>query len=185
MKKMFVLATLALVVSAAAMAQKPFELSTVIKQDSMDAKALYEATRNWFVESFKDSKAVIKDENPGKQITGKGTIEFSVGSMVYLSINGYIEFLIDAQFRDGRLKLTMRNFSHRAAKPAMYDNNMSILVDSLPKNLEDIGVTGSRKKMYQYYFKQGKPLCQETFAKVVASLTEFLKNRKAEAEEDW
>ena len=40
-------------------AQKPLELSAVISNDSLDANALYEATRNWFVESFKDSKSVI------------------------------------------------------------------------------------------------------------------------------
>ena len=181
---MFVLAAL-MVMAVAAVAQKPLELSTVIRQDSLDAKALYDATKSWFVESFSDSKAVIRDENPGKQITGKGTMEFSVGSLMYLSINGFIEFLIDVQFRDGRLKLTMRNFDHRAEKPAMYNNNMGVLVDSLPENLEDIGVTSSRKKMYKYYFKQGKPMCEETFGKVVRSLTEFLANRKVEAEEDW
>ncbi len=166
-------------------AQKPLELSTVIKQDSLSAQELYEATRNWFVESFVDCKAVIKDENPGKQITGKGTMSFTTGSMVYLSINGFVEFLIDAQFRDGRLKLTMRNFDHKAERPAMYDNNMGLLVDTLPKNLEDIGVKGSRKTMYKYYYKHGKPMCEETFWKVVKSLSEFLANRKAEAEEEW
>ena len=183
MKRLVILAAMALVVSAA-MAQKPFELSTVIRQDSMDAQALYEATRNWFVESFKDSKAVIKDENPGKQITGKGTMPFTA-SFAYMSINGFIEFLIDAQFRDGRLKLTMRNFDHRADHRAAFDNNMGILVDSLPKNLEDIGVKGSRKASYKYYYKHGKPECEESFGKIVKSITEFLANRKAQEEEDW
>ena len=184
MKRLVIFAAMA-AMTVSVWAQKPLELSTVIKQDGLDANALYEATRSWFVESFNDSKAVIKDDNPGKQITGKGTIEFSVGNMVYLSINGYIEFLIDAQFRDGRLKLTMRNFDHKAEQPAMYNNNMGILVDSLPKNLEDIGVKGSRKVPYKYYYKNAKPECEETFKKVVDSLTEFLANRKVQEEEDW
>ena len=184
MKRFMILAAMA-AMTVSVWAQKPLELSAVIKQENMDANALYEATRNWFVESFNDSKAVIKDDNPGKQITGKGTIEFSVGSMVFLSINGYIEFLIDAQFRDGRLKLTMRNFDHKAQQPAAYNNNMGILVDSLPKNLEDIGVKGSRKAPYKYYHKHAKPECEETFEKVVKSLTEFLANRKVQEEEEW
>ena len=184
MKKIFVLAALALVVSVAAMAQKPLELSAVIKQDSMDAKALYEATRNWFVESFNDSKAVIKDENPGKQITGKGAIPFKTNVM-FSSISGFIEFLIDVQFRDGRLKLTMRNFDHKADHKAAFDNDMGILVDELPKDLGALGLKGQRKGCYKYYHKNARPECEETFEKVVASLTEFIANRKVEAEEDW
>lgn len=183
MKRFMILAALA-AMAVSVWAQKPLELSAVIKQDSLDAKALYEATRNWFVESFADSKAVIKDDNPGKQITGKGTMPFTA-NMVFAAINGYIEFLIDVQFRDGRLKLTMRNFDHKSEHPAMFDNNMGILVDLLPKNLEDIGVKGSRKAPYKYYYKNAKPECEETFGKIVKSLTEFLANRKVQEEEEW
>ena len=184
MRRMILMALMAVVTVLQMQAQKPFELSAIIKQDGMDAKAIYEATRNWFVESFKDSKAVIRDENPGKQITGKGVMPFTA-NMMYASINGYIEFLIDAQFRDGRMKLTMRNFDHRADHRALFDNNMGILVDSLPKNLGDIGVKGSRKAPYKYYYKHAKPECEESFGKIVKSLTEFLANRKAQEKEEW
>jgi hypothetical protein len=165
-------------------AQKPLELSAVIKQENMDANALYEATRNWFVESFNDSKAVIQNENPGKQITGKGTMPFTA-NMMYSSINGFIEFLIDVQFRDGRLKLTMRNFNHRADHQAAFDNNMGILVDELPKNLGDLGLSGQQKTCYKYYHKNGKPACEGTFQKIVADLTKYVNEKKVEAEEDW
>lgn len=166
-------------------AQKPLELSTVIKQDSMSAQEIYEATRNWFAESYVNSKAVIRDDNPGKQITGKGSIPFNC-SMMYSSINGYIEYLIDIQFRDGRLKLTTRNFSHNASKSAVYDNNMGTLVDSLPSDLKVIGISGAnRKASYKYYYKNGIPLCKQTFNDIVGSLKVFLAKRKEEAKEDW
>lgn len=185
MKRLVILAMFAIMIVAKAWAQKPLEFSTVIKQDSLDANALYEATRSWFVESFKDSKAVIKDDNPGKQITGKGTIPFTA-NMVFAVINGYIEFLIDVQFRDGRLKLTMRNFDHRAERPAMFDNDMGILVDELPSDLGEIGIKGAnRKSAYKYYYKNAKPECEGTFKKVVDSLTEFVVNKKAQEEEEW
>ena len=184
MKKRMILMAAMVLVALSAMSQKPLELSAVIKQDSLDANALYEATRNWFAESFNDSKSVIQNENPGKQIIGKGTMKFPT-NMMYASIEGYIEFLIDVQFRDGRMKLTMRNFDHKADHRAAFDNNMGILVDSLPKNLGDIGVKGQRKVSYKYYHKHAKPMCEDTFKKIVQSLTRYVAERKASEKEDW
>ena len=165
-------------------AQKPLEFSTIIRQDSLSAQTLYESTRNWFAETYVNNKAVVRDDNPGKQITGKGSTPFPA-SMMYSSIDGFIEYLIDIQFRDGRLKFTMRNFSHSAGHKALYDNNMGVLVDSLPSNLSTIGITGQRKASYKYYFKHGLPLCKETFDELVKSLTAFLNKREAAAKEDW
>ena len=171
-------------VALTAMGQKPLEFSTVIKQDSMGANALYEAARSWFAESFRNSKSVIQNETPGKQIIGKGTMPFTAG-MTHMSINGFIEFLIDVQFRDGRMKLTMRNFDHKAGHKAMYDNNMGILVDELPKNLSDLGLSAGQKSAYKYYFKHGKPMCEETFNNVAESLTKYVADRKAQSSEEW
>ena len=184
MKRLVILAAMALVVLAAG-AQKPLEFSTVIKQDSLDANALYEATKSWFVESFKDSKAVIEDDRPGKQITGKGAITFET-NMMYASISGYIEFLIDVQFRDGRLKLTMRNFNHKADHKAAFDNDMGILVDELPSDLGEIGIKGAnRKSAYKYYHKNATPRCKDAFDTMANSLTEFVVNKKVQEEEEW
>ena len=185
MKKVFFVLLAILCLVNYSNAQKPFELSMVIQQDSLSAQDLYEATRNWFAESYVDSKAVIRDDNPGKQITGKGSIPFEC-SMMYSSINGFIEYLIDIQFREGRLKLTTRNFSHVPGHRAAYDNNMGVLVDPLPSNLKDIGISGAnRKASYKYFYKHGKPLCEEAFNNIALSLKEFLSKRKVEAEEDW
>lgn len=165
-------------------AQKPLEFSTIIRQDSLSAQELYEATRNWIAESYVNNKAVVRDDNPGKQITGKGSIKFST-SMMYSSIDGFIEYLLDIQFRDGRLKLSMRNFTHTAGHKALYDNNMGVLVDSLPSNLSTIGITGQRKASYKYYFKNGTPLCKETFDTIVNSLSGFLNKRQVAAKDEW
>lgn len=73
MKKiLFLLAISATVLTG--FAQKPLEFSTVIRQDSLNAQALYDITRNWFARTYINNKAVVRDENPGKQITGKGAI---------------------------------------------------------------------------------------------------------------
>lgn len=184
MKKVFL--TLAIIcLTNYCFAQKPLEFSMVIKQDSLSAQELYEAAKNWFAETYVNNKTVVRDENPGKQITGKGSIPFSC-NMMYSSINGFIEYLIDIQFRDGRLKLTTRNFSHVADHKAAFDNNMGTLVDELPSDLKNIGISGAnRKSSYKYYFKHGKPLCEKTFNDIALSLKEFMAKRRVEAKEDW
>ena len=63
---------------------------------------------------------------------------------------------------------------------------MGTLVDSLPSDLKVIGISGAnRKASYKYYYKNGIPLCKQTFNDIVGSLKVFLAKRKEEAKEDW
>ena len=168
----------------ATFAQKPLELSVVIKADSIPAQTLYELTKNWFAQTYVDSKAVLKDDNPGKELTGKGSLVFAVG-MMYSSINGYIDYLIDVQFKDGRLKFTMNNFRHRPDHTAAFNNYMGVLVDSLPKDLKTIGITGmNRKACYKCFFKDGLPLCKKRFEELSTSLKAFIAKREL-TKDDW
>ena len=62
---------------------------------------------------------------------------------------------------------------------------MGILVDSLPKNLKDIGIEGSnRKASYKYFYKHGKTLCEKQFIQLSNSLKEFIEKREA-SNDDW
>lgn len=183
MKK--ILFTLMLLASTiACYAQKPISFSKVIKKEGTTAQQLYDASKNWFSRTYVDSKAVVKDENPGKELTGKGKLVFST-NMIYSSIQGYINYLIDIQFKDGRLKFAMSDFRHEPAHEAKYNNHMGILVDSLPKDLKDIGIEGmNRKASYKYYFKNGIPLCEKQFNELSKSLEEFIDKRE-ETKDDW
>ncbi|WP_081819323.1 DUF4468 domain-containing protein [Prevotella sp. HUN102] len=165
-------------------AQKPLSYSKVIQKEGMTAQQLYEASKNWFARTFVDSKAVMRDATPGKELTGKGKLVFST-NMMYSSIQGYIGYLIDIQFKDGRMKFTMSDFRHEPSHEAKYDNHMGVLVDSLPKDLKDIGVEGmNRKASYKYYFKNGIPLCEKQFKELSESLEEFIDKRE-ESKDDW
>ncbi len=165
-------------------AQEPLSYSKVIKKEGMTAQQLYEASKNWLARTYVDSKAVIRDDNPGKELTGKGKLVFST-NMMYSSLQGYIGYLIDLQFKDGRMKFTMSNFHHEPTHQAKFDNNMGLLVDSLPKDLKDIGIEGgNRKTCYKYFFKNGIPLCEKQFNVLSKKLEEFLDKRE-ETNDDW
>lgn len=93
--------------------------------------------------------------------------------------------LNQVQFKDGKLKFTMGSFTHKPEIVAYFNNDMGILVDSLPKKLEDMGITGvNRKACYKYYFKRGTPLCKTEFDNLSANLKMFIDNRNSN-KEDW
>ena len=182
--KKSLLILIALVGSICSFAQKPLEYSTVIKADGLTAQQLYDITRNWFSRTYVDSKAVIRGDNPGKELTGKGKLVFPT-NMIYSSIRGYIGYLIDVQFKDGRMKFTMSEFRHDPDHEAKYDNRMGILVDSLPKDLKTIGIEGmNRKASYKYFFKNGVPLCEKQFNTLRKSLEEFVEKREM-TKDEW
>ena len=163
-------------------AQKPLSYSTVIVEDGVDAKTLYDLTNNWMAQNFKDANTFY--QKPCEEITGKGKMTFST-NMQYSSIKGFIEYSVNVQFKDGKLKFTVGNFTHIPEIIALFNNEMGILVDSLPKKLEDIGITGvNRKACYKYYFKRGTPLCKTEFEQLATNLKMFIDNRNA-LKEDW
>ncbi len=163
-------------------AQNPLSFSIVIEEEGVDANTLYGLTKNWMAQNFKDSNTFF--EQPGEEITGRGRMTFSA-NMQYSSIIGFIDYSVNVLFKDGKLKFTMGSFTHKPSSIAFFNNEMGILVDSLPKKLEDIGITGvNRKACYKYYFKRGTPLCKTEFEKLSASLKLFIDNRNAN-KDNW
>lgn len=163
-------------------AQKPLSFSTIIYEEGVDARTLYDLTNNWIAQTFKDANTFLKKS--GEEITGKGKMTFST-NMQYSSIKGFIEYSVNVQFKDGKLKLTVGNFTHIPEIIAYFNNDMGILVDSLPKKLEAIGITGvNRKACYKYYFKRGTPLCKTEFDQLATNLKLFIDNRNS-TKEDW
>lgn len=163
-------------------AQKPLSFSTVIHAEGVNAQTLYDLTKNWMAQTFKESNTFF--EQPGEEITGRGKLSFST-NMQYSSIKGHIEYSVNVQFKEGKLKFTMGSFTHKPEIVAYFNNDMGILVDSLPKNLDAIGITGvNRKACYKYYFKRGTPICKTEFDNLSANLKLFIDNRNS-SKEDW
>lgn len=167
----FIIASLATI----GFAQKPLSFTAVVYEEGVDAQTLYNFTRNWMAQTFKESNSLL--EQAGEEITGRGRITFST-NMQYSSIKGFIEYSVNVQFKDDKLKFTMSSFTHKPEIVAYFNNDMGILVDSLPKKLEDMGITGvNRKACYKYYFKRGTPLCKTEFENMSANLKMFIDNR--------
>jgi len=67
-------------------AQKPLSFSTVIYEEGIDAKKLFDLTKNWMAQTFRDSNSFL--EQSGEEITGRGRMTFST-NMQYSSIKGH------------------------------------------------------------------------------------------------
>lgn len=187
MKK--VLFTLMLLVSTmTCFAQKPLELSEVIKADGLTAQQLYEISKNWFARTYVDSKEVMRDDNPGKELTGKGMTKLEINNLTYTGMSGYIGYTIDLQFREGRLKLTLSHFFHEPTKKVMYDNKMGVVLDSLPDDLKSLGGRFEKSSFRMYYkafHKRALPICKKAFSDLVTSLKGFVDKREVETKDEW
>lgn len=168
-------------------AQKPLSYSIVIDKKGADAQTLYDLTRNWFAQTYHNSEAVLQDQNSGKELTGRGTAILEISKLTYSGMSGYIDYLIDVQFKDGRLKFSMNSFNHRPEKKVMYDNAMGAVLDSLPEDLKTLGgrfEKSSYRMYYRHFYEYAKPVCDNTFIKLSQSLKEFIEKREA-TKDDW
>lgn len=187
MRKLIVL--IALLVSVTCFGQKPLTYSVVIQQDSTSAQKLYEMSKSWFAKEYVNSQKVLQNDNPGKEISGKARIELTITSLKYAGLSGYISYFIDLEFRDNRLKVTMTDFCHDPTRSVMYDNQMGVVLDSLPDDLKTLGgkfEKGFHRTFYKSFWEKAKPLCALEFHDVTKSLSDFLKaKRNDEKKDNW
>ena len=188
MKKYFLILFF-VVLSLASNGQKPYSYSIVISEEGLNAEQLYDATKSWFAYAFKDSKAVLENQNPGKELIGKGSVTIVFTGLSYKGMTGSINYTLDIQFREGRLKLDITNFVHTGQPVGYaYTTNMGLVLDSLPKDLKELG--GNFEKLqfrmnYKRFHKDAIVLCKSTAFQISESLSNFIRNKKTKEEEEW
>lgn len=169
-------------------AQKPLSYSTIIQKEGASAQDLYDLTRQWFAEYYHDSKSVLQNQNPGKELSGRAATRLEIKTLTYSGMSGYINYMIDVQFREGRLKLTLDQFSHDPIKEVKYNNHMGTVLDSLPEDLKSLGgdfEKSSFRMYYKHFYKYARPVCDDAFNNVSKSLKKFIETREAKKDDDW
>ena len=169
--------------------QNPFSYSTIIREDSLSAEQLYEATKNWFAHTFRDSKSVLENENPGKELIGKGSVSIIFNGLSFKGLTGNINYTIDIQFRDGRLKLDLTNFTHTGQLVGYkYNTSMGIVLDSLPNDLKELGGNFNNLQFrtnYKRFHKDAIIVCKKTAIHISENLALFIRNNRIKEEEEW
>lgn len=188
MKRLF-FSLLLMLCTIAGMAQKPLSYSTVIQADSLPAAKLYQATKAWFAKEYINANYVVQNDLPNKEISGKAKLTLTISSLSYSGMSGFVTYFIDVQFRDNRLKLTMSDFTHDPTRVVMYNNQMGLVLDSLPDDLKTLGGEfehAQHRMYYKAFWKRAKPACDEQFYTISTSLTEFVNKYKPDSkEENW
>ena len=67
--KKFILSFIIACFATIGFAQKPLSFSTVIYEEGIDAQSLFDLTKNWMAQTFKDSNFFF--EQSGDEITGR------------------------------------------------------------------------------------------------------------------
>ncbi len=158
--------------------KKIINYSEVIKVDSTrNAENLYAQAKMFFVDAFKDSKAVIQLEDPvNKTIIGEGSIPYRSRYLIGSGTTvGKITFRISIACKDGRYKYDVGNFNHEG-------KSMSfgyITDEEDPKN--EFGPTGTRIKVY----KEMKDLISSQSEALTKFLKEYMSQNKVTGSQNW
>jgi hypothetical protein len=112
MKKLTVFLAM-IMISCVVYSAEPLTYSKVIQADSLDKTSTHVALRMWFTEFFKSANHVIQmDDKDAGIIIGKGSTKYNYGGLTYLCYEGYINFTVKVQIRDGRYKAEVSNIIH-------------------------------------------------------------------------
>jgi len=91
-----------------------YQISEVIEVENSTSNELYLRGRQWFISSFNDSNSVIQLDDPEKGIIiGKG--HFSYEPTIFSGSDltrGKVNFIISLEFKDGRYRYTIKDFTH-------------------------------------------------------------------------
>ncbi|HLI93231.1 MAG TPA: DUF4468 domain-containing protein [Puia sp.] len=125
MKANILLLALSLPVIAGAQKMNPdtlsFNYSGIVQVDSTAAKVLQARARAFVAESFASGKEVVQlDDSEAGILVIKGTIAPIVKVPLLGKIEyGYVHFTAKWQFKDGRYKYALSEFTHEAHEPNM------------------------------------------------------------------
>lgn len=132
-KTLFILVLLFVVLGISAQSDvRELTFSKVIQDEHNANKAdLYTIMRGFITMYFKNSQKVIQmDDREAGVIICKGTSIFNAQGLMLSSYDGWLDFTIKIQARDGRVKIDVSNFFHHN-KPGNYDkSNLGLLTTS-------------------------------------------------------
>ena len=179
--KKIILLLIALVASFGMSAReigRPLEVDTVIQMPNVTAGQIYAGAKTWLATAVVDSKSVIRLDDPvNHHLIGKSNIRLKVDNMMYQSLTGYIEFVLDVQAREGRMRVKIYGFEHKADNnPGPYDWDMG-----------PVYIGGERpnapKVSYKQMQKRAIPLIFKNVNQIINGLKSSAKT--ASVDDDW
>lgn len=181
MKKLIIALLFIIICNYPAKSQGALTYSQVIQFDSINASTLYQSAKQWFILSFPSPKKVIQDDNPGlNMITGRGSLEFSTGRLLYLSYEGYLEYTVQIQARDNRVKVDITNITHINLPGNAPSSRLGLITDE-EKQFKK-GLSSGYHNAVAEKIKEK----MSVYSKVLfLDIEKFIRNYKSKEVQDW
>lgn len=114
MKKSLFLLLLLLACSLGAKSQELYVMSKVIKVDSsLTKESIYNKIKEYVGMEFVSAKKGIQvDDKDAGLIIINALQEYSYGKLVYIASDGYLNYTLKIQIKNGRFKVEVTNFNH-------------------------------------------------------------------------
>lgn len=157
---------------------RPLEVDTIIQMPNVTADQIYAGAKTWLATAVVDSKSVIRLDDPvNHHLIGKSNLSFKVDNMMYKSLTGHIDFVLDVQAREGRMRVKIYDFEHKSDdNPGPYDWNMG-----------PVYIGGERpdapKISYKQMQKRAIPLILRNINQIIQGLQSSA--RTASVDDDW
>ena len=173
MKK--VLTTLLILISGLCYGQN-LSYSSVLQAEGKSAKDIYNSVKAWSATAFTGAKAATQVDNPESCfLSFNSNIQYSTKSMVLSAYDGWINFTLTIQCRDGRYKVEMTNISHENKPSATKSCQLGVI-------LADEGAYKSHNKKVA---DDIKAKTADLFDGLCASMQDAMSKETASAEDDW
>lgn len=162
-------------------AQEAMTYSKVIDAPGKDAKTLYQNAKAWFATSYKNPKKVIQIDDPSQfMLSAKSNVEYSHGGLFYLSYEGWVEFTILIQSKDGRLRAQVTNLCHVNIPGHAEQSKLGLIL-----NTDNQFTSGMQKKYDNNVAADIKAKMKVESDKIFDSLEKFIKSNTSIVNDEW
>lgn len=182
MKKLLFLSMLLFSIST--FAQEELTFSKVIQSEAeVDKAALYASLRSFVSTYFHDSKQVIQmDDKDAGILICKATSIFNSPSLMLSAYEGWIDFNLKLQARDGRVRIEVSHFFHHNKPGNQAKAQLGVLTTA-----EEYADSGIQKKYHNKVWLLLKEQAEEISNKAFAGVEKAVKEGATSGakEEEW
>ncbi|UAK40949.1 DUF4468 domain-containing protein [Bacteroides nordii] len=183
MKKVL-LSLLLMLVTLTVFSQEELKFSKVIQSESeADKTTLYSTLRSFISTYFHDSKQVIQmDDKDAGIIICKATSIFNSPSLMLSAYEGWIDYNLKLQARDGRVRIEVFHFFHHNKPGNQAKAQLGILTTA-----EEYANSGIQKKYHNKVWLLLKEQAEDISNKVFAGIEKAMKEGATinSQEEEW
>lgn len=161
---------------------EPLTYLKVIPFENLSKEELYQKTKLWIASVYPSAAKVIQVDDPSQNlITLRTNIKYSYGKLHMISYDGWINFNIIIQNRDGRSRMQITNIIHENKPGNAQQSQVGLVL-----NTENQFVKGANKKFQNMVCKDITEKMKIESEILFKEYEDFIKNNNAiSTDDDW